>query len=926
MWFLFCGVHGLFLNAGGEELGNCALCVCSCLENKHYQLALKICDHAILCAAAKEDLHTLDILTFYQAKALFGIYSREEVLLRMLEKKIPHEDFFKLGEDVFRKPRKIAGSLSSLLTKGSLGAAKRKEETENIAEQKGEKSKELEKKEEQKLVDKRDEEKRTSEQKEAEQLLDTVLMDLIRELNCESGQQAKQTMASKKKGRAAFPCLLCHRYDALVQGHFFPHSMLKATQVKRGQRKVSSVPNPSSDLSSSLSQKVPPTSGSDKKGLEVVSTSSLETPVPGALLVEPKEQFSSGGVGEDKGPCWDGRALKMTAVRVGDSETFARVCGDADGLLVQPSAGKSTKEIEAISSVDENDTELKASASVDEKGKRPTTIPSIGEGSVAGRKSSSKKLSEKKYTSFKSPEETKFVVTMASERRKRPGLKSSAAAVFYMSCDHCDNEVLSRDEKAFSEQILSQTYSDALPGLECFEHRLEYDDSLYRFCAGLVLRALAIQRGVSKCTNSARIYRLFKQCRALLSEPDGLGINKGDLPQLAMFFTPVREPMFAAAESGQHNMGDRSQDDAGVEHSSIPPQHDKPKSISSGNDAKDLPCSMSTSENPSQPNSGPLTPDPTGIVETAEPVLRHFFESNTFSKLSHTPLLDSVPDVVRRGHFLDVHCGIFSIVLLIEPVASLPAKYGQFLIRPEGGCLHVPVNDQRMSHLPLGMTMLYRESVARAAKNMLEMAKQVGPADAVFNRVRRIRIDEVTESDAGLIQALEEGAAYQPCCVSYLPAQYSVDFCTNRVVLPPCDRVLLHGTLQSDEETGLGFTVLLAVHEDHGGKMKPKPYAIVCHFSQHSNLCLGFYLDTSGEKYAFESYLHEPYSKMILEELHPKQDAKSPHETKMDGHSQQESKEKINHFLLNIPSVLLPQALSNAGVSSFESLLTHSPR
>ena len=911
---LFCGNHSLLLIAGDKELGNCASCVCSCLENKHYQLALKICDHAILFAAAKEDSHTRDLLMFYQAKALFGIYSREEVLLRMLEKKIPHEDFLKLGRDVFLKPRKIAGSLSSLLVKDSLGAAERKEERKNTAEQKGERSKDLEKeREEQKVVDRRDEEKRTSEQKEAEQLLDTVLMDLIRELNCESGQQVKQTVASKKKGRAAFPCLLCHRYDALVQGHFFPHSMLKATQVKRGQRKVSPVPDPSGDLSSSSSRKVPPTCGSDKKESEVV---------PGALLVEPKERFASGGVGEDKGPCWDGRVLKMTAaVRVGDSETFARVCGDDNGLLVQPPAGKSTKENEAISSVDEDDMELKASAIVEEKGKRPTTIPSIGEGSVAGRKASSKKLSEKRYTSFKSPEETKFAVTMASERRKRPGLKSSAATVFYMFCDHCDNEVLSRDEKVFSEQILSQTYSDALPGLECLEHRLEYDDSLYRFCAGLVLRALAIQRGVSKCTNSARIYHLFKQCRALLSEPDGCGIDKGDLPQLAMFFTPVREPMFAAAESAQHKMGDRSGD-----HTGVSLQHGKPQSISLDVDAKDLHSSMSTSENPSQPSCDPLTSDPTSNVKTAGPDLMNFFESNVFSKLSHTPLLDSVPDVVRRGHFLVVHCGIFSIVLLIEPVASLPAKYNQFLICPEGGCLHVSTNTRRMSLLPVGLTVLYEESMARAAKNMLEMAKQVGPADAVFNRVRRIQIDELTESDAGLIQALEEGAAYQPCCVSFLPAQYSVDFRTNCVILPPCDRVLLHTTLQPDEETGFGFTVLLAVHEDHGGKTKPKPYAIVCHFSQHSNLSLGFYLDTSGEKYAFESYLQEPYSKMILEELHAKADTKSPQEVKMDGHSQQESKEKNDHFLLNLPSTLLPQALSDAGVSSFESLLTHSPR
>lgn len=868
----------------------CVACVQSCLENKHYELSLKICDHA-LHNHAKEDpcSPALDQLLFYQAKALFNIYSREQVLLHIIEKQISFQDNLKLGEDIFSKPREIAGSLGRLLTKGSLDAGAREE---------------------------------------VEQLLDAVLIDLVREVNRESNQQVKQQAAdSKVKSRTAFHCLLCHRYGPLAKGHFFPHSMLKTTQTRKDWPTL--IPNSGkggkedkqldarcvdTTLSTGAFQDAALTSDSSHREPEAGSVLLQEKSLLGVSSVDPKDRsITSTNVSEeshfqhqeDQGIASGGvRLLESSPTSIGrkDKELAAtlNICGQGKELEAPPSIDRKIKEQEITLSIDGKGKEHKATPIDGGKG-IDSDAQSVAGGKQQWKKPSSKGGKKQINSSSKSEEDLKFLVKTSSDLRKKPTLKSAAATVFYMFCDRCDNQVLSRDEKVFSEQTLAQMYSDTLPGVECLDHELDYDSALYRFCVGLVFRALAVQRGVSKCSNSVQIYRIFKQCRAVLTAEEGCGVDDDKLlPQLAIFFTPAVEPMIVVAESDE--------DAASMEHVLSSMQDDLPRSTPSDTmepaaratreAATKVQSSSPPTGKPASESPSLLAYDPLASIQASgndvDLNLIHFVTNNCFSKLGYTPLLDSCPGVIRKGHFLLVHCGVFSVVLLLEPVPFIPTKYGQFLVNPKGGLLHVPINDQRLSFIPSGVMALYRESTAMTTRNMLEVPGVLG-SKGIFHDVKYIPVDRVSDSESPL-PALK-GMVRLPYSISLLPAQYSIDVHTNSITLPPGDRILLHFTRHPADETGIGLTVFLVVSASGG-----QPYALIHQFSPDSTISLGFYIDVSNE-YKFQSFLSDTYPKMILDQLR-----------------------KNGHSLLTLPSIILPQAMSGAGVSSYGSLLAHSLR
>lgn len=213
--------------------------------------------------------------------------------------------------------------------------------------------------------------------------------------------------------------------------------------------------------------------------------------------------------------------------------------------------------------------------------------------------------------------------------------KTFKTQTFYMLCERCDNDILSRDEKPFVEEIVKPIYNVSSPAKRTERvDGVAYGEWLYRFCCGVVFRGLALGRGITASSNEDEIHKLFEQCRSVLLSVKTSELLPEQLPTLAMFFTPgvlAEEPACPAMEK------------------------------------------------------------PSNLIRA--------LNDGIFFKLSNVPLSSVTPSVVRKRHFFVVHFGIFTIVaplghmpseykpFLVNPysgVLSIPANDERLSVSPPG--------------------------------------------------------------------------------------------------------------------------------------------------------------------------------------------------------------------------------------------------
>ena len=248
-------------------------------------------------------------------------------------------------------------------------------------------------------------------------------------------------------------------------------------------------------------------------------------------------------------------------------------------------------------------------------------------------------------------------------------VKTLHTHTFNMLCNVCDNEVLSYDENLFVKNVLKPIYSTApISHLEKV-NKIPYDRWLYRFCAGIIFRSLALSRGVTGSANAEEIHKLFHHCRLVVkpsAEPSAtehtaqtlqsqlLEVSKLETIEqlrIAMFFTP------------------------GLLEDQYSEHREKPSN------------------------------------------LIHFLNSSVFQCLSNVSILGTLPSLAKKCCFFTVHFGIFNIVAFLEPV---PLKYQHFLVDPHKGELTIPANNDRLSLIPPGLLKIYEERTEKRMKQYFE--------------------------------------------------------------------------------------------------------------------------------------------------------------------------------------------------------------
>lgn len=474
----------------------------------------------------------------------------------------------------------------------------------------------------------------------------------------------------------------------------------------------------------------------------------------------------------------------------------------------------------------------------------------------------------------------KYIKDRAS-MHKEPKRKEVSQIVYYMFCTNCDNCLLSVDEQYFSDTFVCVIYPSPDSTLPTLEHSIEYKGaSLYRFCLGLAFRTLALQKGTFSYVNSTAVYDLIKNIRKALLSGDE---TSADAPIALLFFTPSKAA------------------------SSI----DK------------------------------TSPTVFNVRDEETSDLR-FIDGSDFSRVSYLPIYSSATPNKEKAQFIHIKEGIFNFVVLIER-AKLQPEHEPFIINPTGGMLHIPPNDQRMITLFPAMIQTYKERVPIQIKDILEEDPKVSsllslqyitslfPDEttgfAIIPRATNIvtpscvNPSSVTPNDtctstnstctasAGAtpssttatvstvsmhLEAIPYPMKTDNTVIEHnfnlLPIKHSIDRNVNHLNLPPDHKVLLHHT-QYGVTIQSGQTVILAIDSSND------PYAIIHKFSSNALLSLGYFV--SPNDFSFTNRLNKKQKHKAMELLIQE-----------------------HHYLLNLPSQLLPIALLAAGLTDFNSLMT----
>ena len=139
-----------------------------CYDYKHYELVIQ------LAKSGDND----ENCTSFEMKARYQLYCRDQIILQQKEKELPVFELLKARRKLYSEARNI---VQFCIRK---------------------------------------------ENEEMEEMLDNMLMDIVRDLNEKSG------IRSENHGRSYFNCVLCHKPDAIVKGHFWAESHILAIRGK----------------------------------------------------------------------------------------------------------------------------------------------------------------------------------------------------------------------------------------------------------------------------------------------------------------------------------------------------------------------------------------------------------------------------------------------------------------------------------------------------------------------------------------------------------------------------------------------------------------------------------------------------------------------------------------------------------------------
>ncbi len=335
---------------------------------------------------------------------------------------------------------------------------------------------------------------------------------------------------------------------------------------------------------------------------------------------------------------------------------------------------------------------------------------------------------------FKNSRDMKMVMIGPSSMSLDSHVKTLHTLTFNMLCSTCDNEVLSRDENIFIENIVKPVYQTSPNShLEKFD-KISYDKWLYRFCAGVIFRNLALNRGVSGFTNSNDIYELSRHCRSVVNT--SLEGAASAIPTLISQSSEVEMKSTVAASGNKFHIAIFF-------------------------------------------TPGMLEDQPSNLKEKISNLVRTL-NSNIFIRLSSISISGTSSSLAKKCYFFAVHFGIFTIVAFLEPV---PTKYHRFLVAPCNGELSIPANSDRQSLIPPGLLKMFEDCTEKAVKHYLEKLVEVEQEKKSVSLT-------VLKSNAA------ESLTGEPTSFNLLPPKYELNRQTNTITLLEGHSILLHYTVK----------------------------------------------------------------------------------------------------------------------------------
>jgi len=134
----------------------------------------------------------------------------------------------------------------------------------------------------------------------------------------------------------------------------------------------------------------------------------------------------------------------------------------------------------------------------------------------------------------------KYILMGPSSQFFDSQVKTPHTITFNMLCSECDTVVLNRDETLFIENVAKSLYQAPFSDRP---REISYGNWLYRFCAGIIFRNLALSRGVTGLTNTTTVLELFHYCRSVVMQSPEVEAEF-ELPPseqkfpIGLFFTP----------------------------------------------------------------------------------------------------------------------------------------------------------------------------------------------------------------------------------------------------------------------------------------------------------------------------------------------------------------------------------------------------
>lgn len=363
--------------------------------------------------------------------------------------------------------------------------------------------------------------------------------------------------------------------------------------------------------------------------------------------------------------------------------------------------------------------------------------------------------------------------------------KSPRQASWYMLCKDCELKLSSAGESPFAKDFFQKVYQKADPLSPTKEHDIAYSEWLYQFAVSIIFRGLAINpKGMSGFLNEEEVYEIFTQCRDIILHPDKLPINH---PQIAIFINPLSP---AVVDSGV----------ASTLHRVL-----------------NMPSFMYLAENE--------------------------------EKLGHTR-------IPRIANFFLAHLGMLNIVVSFPGGDfCLPAK---FCINTHSGNFTVPEEDQRLELLPQpvweSLNLVAEELEVQEMKithHRLQGCKIYESRPAVPEMEEKLfGLSRAKQNDIELVKKMGFQPSSDPCFpkkFNLLPPNIAVqrqNVHSGCLKLPENHKLLLHHTLEKDDDHNIGVTFFLCSSSDADNQFQGRLYVVIHRYMPGLHLNVGFFVST----------------------------------------------------------------------------------